>query len=269
MAELFEPTIEQLARLSEDEYQSTTEVTLAALLAIESGLAIPPADDRAEIEDAIIEQEFKLEREVTQATQDLIDGESIKTWEETTAELMTSALLIALLFGFGGVERVRGQREARDVIGLAVDLIRGQSRAIQRTGDTVARNEMTIGRLLDFPRRRALSFRGGYESSRMASDMILRSHNEGIRLLNSAHPCKSCPTYERATPVSINDIVPVATLCECQSNCKCTVETWFNPARAIQELQGGGLVDQVNRINRRRNFLQQTETKYLERNGWL
>lgn len=266
MAELFEPAIGQLARLSEEGYDTITQVTLARITEIEDDADLPDPDDQDAVANEIEEQRMALERGIESFTEELIEGDTIESWEEKLAESVSSALLLALLIGFGGSEPIRQQSESRTIIGMIVDLIRGQRRAIKNNADVIGDGNMTTGKLRDIPRRRSLSFKSGYETSRIANNMFSRFHNEGVRSLGVAHHCPDCPLYERLDWVPINEIIPIATFCVCQSNCKCSVITRFNPARVIQDLQGGSL---FNQVSRRREFMQQAEQDYLRRHDWL
>lgn len=265
MTELFNPSSSQLTRLEDALYKKTGQVTLTRLSDIDSTAELPNPDDADIMAEVVEDQRLKLEREIRGIAEELIDGGSIEAWERATSEAVSDALLLALLLGFGGVEEIRQSPDPRTTIGMVVDLIQGQLRAIRRNGDRISQG-ISLGQLRDIPRRRSLSFRSGYETSRIARSMMSQFHNEGIRLLNSPHPCPDCPLYQKVDWVPLGEIVPVATFCVCQSNCKCSIRTRFNPARVIQDLQGGTL---LNQMGRRRKFMQQAEQEYLGRHGWL
>ena len=163
MAELFTPASNQLTRLEEEIYEQVSQVSLARIIEVEELFDLPDPDDTESVNNAIAEQRLVLERELQSATEDLIEGESVAAWEEKLAESVTSALLLALLLGFGRSEPIRQQPEARTVIGMTVDLIKGQMRAIMRNADNIV-GGITLGKLRDIPRRRSLSFRSGYEN---------------------------------------------------------------------------------------------------------
>ena len=257
VAEVFTPA--DTSRLSSGEYSELTEVTLNRLILLE-----PPIEEENALEQVLGYQQ-QARFNVDASTEQLINGGSVKDWESQATDIIVNGLLIALLIGYGGIEQVRQSIDPRSLLGLGVDLIKGQRRAIKNNADKIAAGGFTLGRLKDLGRRRSLAVRSSYESASIAQAMAERFHNEGIRRLTSPHPCPDCPTYERTDWVSINEIVPVATACVCKGNCKCIVTTRFNPARVIQELQGGTL---FNQVRRRREFLQQVEQEYLERHGW-
>lgn len=265
-SEIFQPSTEQLTRLSEDAYRELSRITLRKLLESESKLELPDPELIEELNAVTLLEQQRLQRKIESIVEELIEGDTVESFEKKVAESITAALLLALLLAVGGTARLRRQAQARTIIEIAKQIITGQHRAIARNGDRIVSNGFTIGQLRDIPRRRALAFRSAYEVARHVYDMVGRGHNEGKRFLNSPHPCPSCPSYERPDWVPISDIVPPATFCLCQSNCKCTTISRFNPQRALQELQGGSLSDQVLRS---RDFLIQTEQDFLRQNNWL
>ncbi|MEM9947802.1 MAG: hypothetical protein AAF810_17330 [Cyanobacteria bacterium P01_D01_bin.36] len=264
MSELFQPSTAQLSRLAEEEYERIAEITLRRLIELEQASDLPDPDDTQALIDTMLLAQQRLEREIEPIIEKTIEGDSTETFERDIAEAVTDALLLALLLGIGGTARLRQQRQARTVVNLAKQLINGQHRAISRNADKLSKGGFTTGQLRDIPRRRGLAVRSGYEMTRHAYNMVVMGHNEGMRFLNSPHPCPSCPQYERTNWVAIEEIVPPATLCLCQANCKCTTISRFNPERAIQELMGGSLSQQLQRSEQ---FLRRTEENFLKENG--
>lgn len=269
MIERFTPSPSQSATLSEADYAELSGITIARLQAIEAGNTIPDIEgmSEAKIEAWLEEQRQTAEQELAAAIADFIDGKT--TAAETEAkisEAITTGILLALLFTIGGLAALRASQNPRALILQAKDTIDRANRSIQGNFAAILSGQMTPGQIVAISRRRTLTFRSQFEQSTILNNIISKGHNEGIRRINSVHPCPSCPGYERLDWVPISDIVPVATLCECMDRCKCSVVTRFNPERALAELTGGSL---INRVESYKASIQQTERDYLIRNGWL
>ena len=266
-AELFIPAVDQLARLSEDAYEEFGQVTMRRLTQLDVLVSQAEEPDDEELTALMAAERQSLESGLEPIIEAVIEGAPIETFEQQAAESVSSALLLAMLLSFAGLNRLRQQAEARAIIGITGDLIKGQLRAIRGNADSLASGGVTLGRARDIPRRRSLGVRSAFETARLTWNMTARRHNVGKRWVNSPHPCPDCPGYDtNGEYILIEQIVPVATFCVCQSSCKCRVATKFDPQFAIQQLQGGSLTEQVQRS---RSFLRQTEQDYLKRHGWI
>jgi len=269
MIDRFTPSASQSATLSDADYDQLSEITLRRLQEIESANNIPDIEgmSQAEIELWLEEQRQDAEAQLSTAIADFIDGES--TAAETEAkisEVITVGILLVLLFTMGGLAALRANQNPRALILQAKSTIDRANRSIRGNFAAIISGQMTPGQILAIARRRTLTFKSQFEQATILNNIISKGHNEGIRNINSIHPCPSCPGYERLDWVPINEIVPVATLCECMDRCKCSVVTRFNPQRALEELTGGSL---VNRVESYKASMDQVERDYLIRNGWL
>lgn len=263
----FTPTASQLERLSDDEYQALLAITMRKLMDIEGRYSIPDIEAMSpeQIADYLESLQLQMDRELEALNDDLFNGGSLKDWEESVAELVVAGALLGLLFLFGGVSGLRNQAIARDAIRQVQATINGQARAIQRNAQKIADGQLSEAQIRAGNYRRASTIREAYERNRIIS-AINRGHNEGIRLLGSPHPCPDCPLHERRDWVPIEDIVPIANQCVCQSRCKCSVRTRFNPARLAEDIRNGTATNRVARYEER---LESGRVEFLSRHGWL
>lgn len=264
MIEKFQPTTAQLTRLSQEAYAEFEAISLAKLRQIEAASPIDLETESKESESLKLRAQAELQ--LQQPIDDFLSGGTLATLEETIGDTVSTGLLLAMLLAVGGVDRLRQSRFLRDTVLDTRRLIQGNLRATQRNADRIAEGELTEGQIKDQARRRSLGIRSGFSSASLLDRMVSRFHNEGIRRLTSAHPCPDCPQYQRLNYVPLEEIVPIATFCACGSNCKCQIQSRFNPARALQDLVSGNLID---RVQRRDEFMRNTENAYLARHGWL
>ena len=246
MIDPFTPTAAQQAdELSDDDYAALAVITLALLLSIEGRTTLPNETDLENYADSI---RAELEREMTPPTESLLSGESaIAQWEQAIAEAVVAAVLLGLLVAIGGVEGLRTQRDPRGILQFTKASLVGDLRAIRHNARRIGRGELTPGQILAGIKRRSRAFRGSYERTKHTLLIASGAANEGKRLLTSPHPCPNCPDYERLEWTPLTEIVPIATLCVCQSHCKCRIITRFNPQRALEEITGGTFSDRIRR----------------------
>ncbi|MEL7494637.1 MAG: hypothetical protein AAGJ95_11840 [Cyanobacteria bacterium J06554_11] len=265
--ETFQPTTAQLERLPEAAYAGYLDISRALLEQAEQASSVDvanvPEDER---EDAIADLRREAERQMDPAVDEVLDGGTLAQFEKTVADAVSTGLLLALLLAFGGSESIRQSQTGRSGVLNARTLIDSQLRALRRNAERIGQGQLSERQIRDIPRRRSLGIRSGFSSGRILERMGSAFHNEGIRRLTSAHPCPDCPNYERLDWVSLDEIVPVATYCVCGSNCKCQVTTRFNPQRALQDLLGGNL---LNQVQRRQQSMLEFERDYLRRHNWL
>lgn len=261
---------EDSERLSEDAYSQLSEITIARLAQVEAaGGSLPPdiaTWSEAEVVRYLEYQRTILEVRIETATEALLrDRISVGQWEEDLGRIISTGLLLALLLLAGGLTQLRQKPVARDLILQSRDQIRSSLRALRRTADRIAAGELSEAQIRDQKRRRSLSFATGFNRARHLDAISSQRHNEGKRFIGSPHPCPDCQIYERRDWTPITEIVPVATFCVCQGRCQCYLITRFNPAIAIQQLQGGSLADQVQRA---RDFQEKAEQEHLKRHNW-
>lgn len=267
MIEKFQPSIEQLTRLSEEAYEEFLAITLDRLERVEAESSIAVEDIPEEERPIVLADIQQNTSEALQpATEQFLNGGPLINLEKSIGETVSASLLLAMLLAMGGFRKASQSPSVREQVLGTRGLIQGQLRATQRTGNRIAAGELTPNQIRNQARRRSLGVRSGFSSSAIIDRMTGAFHNEGKRFLTSSHPCPDCPQYERKEWTSLDDIVPVATYCVCQSNCKCRVITRFNPRRALGDLLGGNL---VNQVSRRREAMAQKEQEYLARHGWL
>ena len=267
MIEKFQPSTDQIARLSEEAYEDFLAITLNRLEQVEAESPISveevPEDEQQTV---LLSIQQSTQAALEQPTEQFLSGGSLQNLESTIAEAVSSSLLLAMLLAMGGFQKARQDPGIRENVLTTRDLIQGQFRATQRTGDRIIDGQLTPNQIRRQSARRALGVRSGFSSASIVNRMTGMFHNEGIRLLTSAHPCTDCPMHERRSWTSLDDIVPVATYCVCGANCKCKITTRFNPARALSDLASGNLLGQVSR---RREMMAEAERQYLARHGWL
>jgi hypothetical protein len=255
--EPFTPTESQQSRMSEDDYAAMTAITLAALSRVEIENALP---DGAAVDDFAVAYQLALYEEMLHPTQAILDGgAAIADWEQAISGSVVTAVLLGLLIGVGGVAGLRSQFNPRGILQFTKASLIADLRAVQYNAEQIALARKTPGQILAILQRRSNAMRGSYERTKHAVLIASGVANEGRRMLGSVHPCPNCPDYERLDWVPLTEIVPVATLCLCQSFCQCRVETRFNPQRALEEMTGGTL---ANRVERAAAFQSEVETRW-------
>ena len=265
MIEKFIPSLEQLIRL--DSYDDFLVITEEGLEEVEADSSVDIGDVPDESkQDVLALIQADTASAIEPVAEELIDGGTLESFERKTAEAVTSGLLLALVLALGGTRGMRQKPALQEFILGTRSLISGQLRATQRTADRIADGQLTPQQIRKSANRRALGVRSGFSSASIMNRMVEGFHNEGKRFLTSPHPCPDCPVHQRPDWTPLSDIVPVATFCVCQSNCKCRVVTRFNPRRALGDLLSGNLLDS---LSRRREVMAREEQAYLARHGWL
>ena len=256
----------QLTRASESELLAYGDITIARLRQIESDNDIPDLRE-SEIEEYLESQQQALERELQAISEQLIQRQiNLDEYERLAAELVSAAMLVALLAAFGGTENLRRSPYGREYIRQVSRAIRGEVRAIIATGNKIESGDLTIAQFLATRSRRAMAFVSTFRTAQIFKNIAENNHNEGIRRLTSVEPCPDCPGYQQLSWVPIEDIVPVATYCVCKGNCKCEVITRFNPDRALAQLTGGTITQRVTRYGQ---ALQDVEDAFLRRHNFI
>jgi hypothetical protein len=257
----FIPTAAQQDQLSDEDYAALAIITLALLQRVEQSIIFPT---EAEIDNFTAEYRASMERTMLPPTEALLAGDvPVAEWERDIADAVVAAVLLGLLLAVGGVDGLRSQFSPRGILQFSKASLVGDLRAVRHNARRIAGGELTPGQILAGLKRRSQSFRGSYERTKHSVLIASGVANEGRRFLTSPHPCPNCPDYEQRDWVSLTEIIPVATLCVCQSHCKCRVETRFNPQRALEELSGGSFSD---RIQRAAAFQSETESRW--RSTW-
>jgi len=268
MIERFQPSAAQLQSLSDEEYSAFLAITIAMLQGTEQRYDIPNLEEMSEAEVAnwLETQQLQIEREYEAATDDLLNGGTVESWERDLVELVIAGALLALLFGFGGIGGLRSQSSAVTLVRQSREVMRGQLAAIRTTAKRIQQGQLTPAQIKAGKYRRASAFKESYERGRIVDAITNQGHNEGIRRLGNPHPCPDCPRHERREWVPIEEIVPIATLCVCQQRCKCFIVTRFNRERFIAGVQNG---DARNILRRYEDNLNQGRVAFLSRYGWL
>lgn len=267
MAELLELSPQQLSRVSESDLLAYADITRRRLNDIDRDNDIPDIDDLSESErqDYLESQRAILERQLSNINAELTNEQiSLEQWERLCSEVVSASILLILLFNHGGWASLQTSANAVSIIRQASDDIRSQVRAIISTADKVASGEYTLGQFLDTSRRRGASVFVSYHLNDVVRRISQDNHNEGIRRLTSKEPCPDCPGYQVLNWSPIETIVPVASYCVCGGECKCEIETRFNPQLALQQLTGGSITQRVSRYLTAMDYV---ESSFLEKYG--
>lgn len=266
MIEKFQPAISQLSRPSEEAYDKFLTITEERLDQAETDSPVAldvPEENR---QNTLIDIQEDTVTTIAPAIEDFLEGGQLARLENTIGETVSTALLLAMLLAIGGRQKLKSHPTPTELILDTRNLISGQLRAARAFADNVANGQLTPGRIRAQARRRALGVRSGFSSAAIIDRMASNFHNEGLRRLTSQHPCPDCPQYDtNGEFIPLNQVVPIATFCVCQSRCKCRIITRFNPRRALGDLLSGNL---IGRVQQRREFMTSAEADYLRRHGW-
>jgi hypothetical protein len=186
----------------------------------------------------------KLERHM----QSLVDGR-ISTQEysrRARAELKPSMIRMALL-GAGGQNFASPQ-----VYGAAGAQLRKVYGNLERLSQQISGGQITARQALQRSRDLSLGNKQIFNRAEQLSRAKM-GQTEGWRRLDPASDhCPSCPGYATGGYVSIADIVPVGSNCECGGRCRCTVVYRFSSAPTLEvDLQTQILRNQERRARRR------------------
>lgn len=266
MIEPFSPLLSQLSRLSEQEYEALIAVTLRELLRLDSLSELPDIDGLSAEETAniIAQERARLEAQIQVLSEQLLAGGTLADFEREMARAISIGMLLLLLFANGGIRRLQSSRISRQIIRRHNDLARRSIKAIQGLGDKIAQGKLTPGQIGASARRRSSDPIADFHTAELLNKIANQGHNEAIRMLDPlARHCPDCPGYQTRGWVPIGEVMPVGWACVCGGRCRCSVYTRFNPSRAIQELQGGSLSDQVtNAIVKQDQAMANFKTKY-------
>lgn len=203
----------------------------------------------ADIQIIVTQEQNRLNAKLQRELNKLFDNKtSIKDVQLKSAELLKESQLRIITLGAGGDESLRGNPELFRYFGQSGAHLKREYAVLRANGKKIADGELTQAQIRDRFRRQSIRLNEAFFRAQMLTRISQQGHNEGRRILDSSvlH-CPDCPGYQALEWVPVGDIVPKGTACVCGGYCHCTVFTRFSPERAIQELQGGTLIDQVRR----------------------
>ena len=246
--ERFEPSPDQLQRLSDEAYTALISVTMAVLMDIDTRYQYPDINtlEPDEAIDWLESQALLMDGQLEAANDALTSGGTLADWEQALTESVVAGALLALLFFFNGVEGLRTEAISRNTIRQINAILRGHSVATRRLAARIANGDLTDKQIRAANYRRESALRESFDRARMI-DAVARGHNEGIRNLGNPHPCPDCPRHIRSDWVGIEEIVPIATQCVCQDRCKCWIRTRLNPERFAADVRTGRVQGRISR----------------------
>lgn len=199
-------------------------------------------------------EKARLQRKLERKARQMLRGQTtLANFERTLIEESKASILRMTMLAAGGQRQLTNSPNARSYLRQAQQLLGDRIDSIDSLTNKIYQGELTEKQILDRVRRQANAVFQAYNSADILQRITDRGHNEGRRTLDlAANHCPDCPAYQTDW-TDITSIVPVGAACVCGGYCRCTVQTRFNPAKAISALQQGNLTDMVQGFNQNRD----------------
>lgn len=203
---------------------------------------------QSDIRVIVQEQHKKLRTKLERISkQFLSEKRAIADLEETVSKTIKNSIQQMAMLGAGGKQALLNSKDSPVYIRQTKELLDIIFSNIRRLGDQIEKGELTTNQIIDRIRRQGRLIFSAYNQAELLQRISDRGHNEGRRTLAiGVKHCPDCPAYSTGGKyVAIEELIPVGIACICGGYCYCTIETRFNPQKALNELRPGRLVDRV------------------------
>ncbi len=202
----------------------------------------------AELRLVVNGERLKLEGRLLTITERYLSGElTTEEWQRLIMAEIKESNIIILILAAGGHIALNANRQNRQYFEQLRDDLTGIAAALAAFTLAMLAGQKTPGQIRGWLKLQSKKvFRTFHRTERLTQKSIL-SHNEALRMLDPfVIHCPECPAYDTGGQwLAIDDVVPATVACTCGPNCRCTVITRFNPARAIGIIGEASLVDAV------------------------